>query len=195
MNISEFLGTLNVVDVLIILGLFGGFVLGYAQGAIRRVVGIATMTFSFFVAAQLSVPVGSFLAQHWTQFPPEYAAMLGFLMLFIAGVVAFALVVQGTYSKVEIFAQHPVVDEVVGGILGVIQVFLLVMFVTIILDQFFLSPAYEPNANEIPALANIWMAIDGSRIGQMLHQTAIPNFLGLVQFLVPQGMLAIYGIR
>ena len=195
MNISEFLGTLNVVDVLIILGLFGGFVLGYAQGSIRRVVGIATMTFSFFVAAQLSVPVGSFLAQHWTQFPPEYAAMLGFLMLFIAGVVAFALVVQGTYSKVEIFAQHPVVDEVVGGILGVIQVFLLVMFVTIILDQFFLSPAYEPNANEIPALANIWMAIDGSRIGQMLHQTAIPNFLGLVQFLVPQGMLAIYGIR
>jgi len=194
-NISEFLGTLNVVDVLIILGLFGGFVLGYAQGAIRRVVGIATMTFSFFVAAQLSVPVGSFLAQHWTQFPPEYAAMLGFLMLFIAGVVAFALVVQGTYSKVEIFAQHPVVDEVVGGILGVIQVFLLVMFLTIILDQFFLSPAYQPNANEIPALANIWMAIDGSRIGQMLHQTAIPNFLGLVQFLVPQGMLAIYGIR
>ncbi|HEY5436476.1 MAG TPA: CvpA family protein [Candidatus Limnocylindrales bacterium] len=195
MNISEFLGTLNVVDVLIILGLFGGFVLGYAQGAIRRVVGIATMTFSFFVAAQLSVPVGSFLAQHWTQFPPEYAAMLGFLMLFIAGVVAFALVVQGTYSKVEIFAQHPVVDEVVGGILGVIQVFLLVMFVTIILDQFFLSPAYEPNANEIPALANIWMAIDGSRIGQMLHETTIPNFLGLVQFLIPQGMLAIYGIR
>ena len=195
MNISEFLGTLNVVDVLIILGLFGGFVLGYAQGAIRRVVGIATMTFSFFVAAQLSVPVGSFLAQHWTQFPPEYAAMLGFLMLFIAGVVAFALVVQGTYSKVEIFAQHPVVDEVVGGILGVIQVFLLVMFLTIILDQFFLSPAYQPNANEIPALANIWAAIDGSRIGQMLHQTAIPNFLGLVQFLVPQGMLAIYGIR
>ena len=195
MNISEFLGTLNVVDVLIILGLFGGFVLGYAQGAIRRVVGIATMTFSFFVAAQLSVPVGSFLAQHWTQFPPEYAAMLGFLMLFIAAVVAFALVVQGTYSKVEIFARHPVVNEVVGGILGVIQVFLLVMFLTIILDQFFLSPAYEPNANEIPALANIWMAIDGSRIGQMLHETTIPNFLGLVQFLIPQGMLAIYGIR
>ena len=71
MNISEFLGTLNFVDVLIILGLFGMFILGFAQGAIRRLVGIATMTFSFFLAAQLQVPVGSFLAAHWEQFPPS----------------------------------------------------------------------------------------------------------------------------
>jgi uncharacterized membrane protein required for colicin V production len=193
-NISEFLGTLNVVDLLVVVGLFGFFVLGFAQGAIRRLVGIATMTFSFFLAAQLSVPVGSFLAQHWVQFPAQYAYMLGFLMLFVAGAVAFALVVQGTYSKVEIFARHPVIDEVVGGILGVVQGLLLLMFVTIILDQFFRSPSFGPNANEVPVLANLWTAIDGSRIGQALHETAIPNFLGLVQFLIPQQVLAIYGI-
>jgi uncharacterized membrane protein required for colicin V production len=193
-NISEFLGTLNVVDLLVVVGLFGFFVLGFAQGAIRRLVGIATMTFSFFLAAQLSVPVGSFLAQHWVQFPAQYAYMLGFLMLFVAGAVAFALVVQGTYSKVEIFARHPVIDEVVGGILGVVQGLLLLMLVTIILDQFFRSPSFGPNANEVPVLANLWTAIDGSRIGQALHETAIPNFLGLVQFLIPQQVLAIYGI-
>jgi uncharacterized membrane protein required for colicin V production len=194
-NISEFLGTLNVVDLLVVVGLFGFFVLGFAQGAIRRLVGIATMTFSFFLAAQLSVPVGSFLAEHWVQFPAQYAYMLGFLMLFVAGAVAFALVVQGTYSKVEIFARHPVIDEVVGGILGVVQGLLLLMFLTIILDQFFLSPSFGPNANEVPVLANLWTGIDGSRIGQALHETAIPNFLGLVQFLIPQQVLAIYGIE
>ena len=194
MNISGFLGTLNIVDMLIVLGLLGGFVLGYAQGAIRRLVGIAAMTFSFFLAAQLSVPVGSFLAQHWTQFPAQYASMLGFLMLFVAGVVAFALVVQGSYKKVEIFAKYPVVDEVVGGILGVVQAFLLLMFVTIILDQFFLSPYFAPDADEVPLLATLWTAINGSGIGQILHETAIPNFLGLVQFLIPQGILATYGI-
>ena len=194
MNISEFLGTLNFVDVLIVLGLIGFGILGYAQGAIRRLVGIATMTFSFFLAAQLSVPVGSFLAQHWEQFPAQYAYMLGFLMLFIAGFVAFALVVQGTYSKVELFAKHPIVDEALGGVLGVIQGFLLLMFVTIILDQFFLRPSFAPNAEEVPLLANLWTAIDGSRIGQTLHETAIPNFLSLVQFLIPSGILAIYGI-
>ncbi len=194
MDISAFVGSLNIVDVLVVVGLFGFFVLGFAQGAIRRLVGIATMTFSFFLAAQLSVPVGSFLAEHWTQFPPEYAAMLGFLMLFVAGVFGFALLVQGTYNKVEIFARHPVVDEVLGGILGVVEGFLLLMFLTIILDQFFLSPSYAPDAHEIPLLANLWTSIDASRTGQWLHETAIPNFLGLVQFLVPQGILATYGI-
>jgi uncharacterized membrane protein required for colicin V production len=193
-NISEFLGTLSFADVLIVLGLFGFGVLGYAQGAIRRLVGIATMTFSFFLAAQLSVPVGSFLAQHWVQFPAQYAYMLGFLILFIAGFVAFALVVQGTYSKVELFAKHPIVDEALGGILGVIQGLLLLMYLTIILDHFFLSPSFAPDADEVPLLANLWTAIDGSRIGQTLHETAIPNFLSLVRFLVPSGILATYGI-
>ncbi len=195
MNISEFLGTLNFVDVLIILGLFGLFILGFAQGAIRRLVGIATMTFSFFLAAQLQVPFGSFLAAHWEQFPPEYAAMIGFLVLFVAGVIAFALIVQGTYSKTQIFARHPVVDELLGGILGVVQGLLLLMFLTIILDQFFLGPSYAPDPDEVPLLANIWTAINGSSIGHVLHETAIPNFLGLVQFLIPQGILGLYGIR
>jgi uncharacterized protein YacL len=153
------------------------------------------MTFSFFLAAQLSVPVGSFLAQHWVQFPAQYAYMLGFLILFIAGFVAFALVVQGTYTKLELFAKYPVVDEALGGLLGIVQGLLLLMFLTIILDQFFLSPLFAPDADEVPALANLWTAIDGSRIGQTLHETAIPNFLGLVQFLIPSGILAIYGIR
>ncbi len=194
MNITEFLGTLNIVDVLILLGLFGFFVLGYAQGAIRRLVGIATMTFSFFLAAQLSVPVGSFLATNWTQFPAEYAFMLGFLMIFVASTVAFAIVVQGTYTKTQIFANRPIVDEVVGGILGVVQGLLLLLFVTIILDQFFLSPGFAPDTDELPLLGNLWTAINESGIGRVLHDTAIPNFLGIVQFMIPQAILGIYGI-
>jgi len=193
-NISEFLGTLNFVDMLIIVGLLGFFILGFAQGAIRRLVGIATMTFSFFLAAQLQVPVGEFLAAHWVQFPPEYAAMIGFLTLFVAGFVAFALIVQGSYTRMNVFSAHPIIDEVLGGILGVVQGLLLIMFVTIILDQFFLSPAYAPDADELPLLANLWTAINDSGIGHLLHETLIPNFLSLVQFLVPGGILGLYGV-
>ena len=73
MNITEFLTTVNVVDVLIVIFLFAFFILGYNQGTIRRLVGIASMTFSFFLAAQLHVPFGTFLADNWTQFPREYS--------------------------------------------------------------------------------------------------------------------------
>ena len=156
MNITEFLRTISIVDVLIIIGLFGCFILGWVQGTIRRLIGIGSMTFSFFLAAVLHVPLGRFLAENWTQFPPEYSVMLGFLMLFVAAVIAFSLVIQGTYQKTEIFAKHPIVDEILGGVLGVVQGFLLLMFVTIILDQFFLYTNIPPDLERaaVPAAAS-----------------------------------------
>ncbi len=195
MNITEFLSTISVVDVLILLGLFAFFILGWAQGTIRRLIGIATMTFSFFLAAVLHVPLGRFLAEHWTQFPPEYSLMIAFLTLFVAGVVAFSLVTQGTYQKTEVFAEHPIVDEVLGGVLGVVQGFLLLMFVTIILDQFFLYASTSAASNELPFLRAIWTAIDTSAIGQALHESIIPVFLGIFSFIVPKSVTALYGIE
>ena len=76
------------------------------------------MMFSFFLAAQLSVPFGEFLAENWTQLPHRVRVMIGFLVLFVAAVVALFLVVQGTYQKTQLFASHPVIDEVLGGVLG-----------------------------------------------------------------------------
>ncbi len=194
MNITEFMKSINVVDVLIVIGLFAFFVLGYIQGTIRRLVGIASMTFSFFLAAQLSVPFGTFLADNWTQFPREYSVMLGFLTLFVAAVVAFTLVIQGTYNKTDVFARYPVVDEVAGGVLGLVQGLLLLMFATIILGQFFLYTNIAPDTDELPLLRDVWTAIDSSAIGDFLHRIAIPNFLSLVSFLIPRSMLALYGL-
>jgi uncharacterized membrane protein required for colicin V production len=193
-NIAELMGTINLTDVLVVTGLFAFFILGWIQGAIRRLVGIASMTFSFFIAAQLSVPFGTFLADNWRQFPREYSVMLGFLTLFVAAVGAFTLVIQGTYRKAEIFARHPIVDEVVGGLLGVLQGGMLLMFLTIVLDQFFRYANLRVDAGEVPFLREFWTAINRSGTGSMLHQTVIPGFLGLTSFLVPQSILAGYGL-
>ncbi len=191
---TEFLNTISLVDILILLGLFAFFILGWAQGTIRRLIGIASMTFSFFLAAVLHVPLGRFLTENWTQFPPEYSVMIGFLTLFVAGVVATTLVIQGTYSKTEIFAEHPIVDEVLGGVLGVVQGFLLLMFVTIILDQFFLYTNIPPDADELPFLRDIWTQIDASAIGQALHESIIPVFLGIFSFILPESVTVLYEI-
>jgi uncharacterized membrane protein required for colicin V production len=192
---TEFLRTVNIVDVLIVLGLFAFFILGYVQGTIRRLVGIGSMVFSFFLAAQLHVPFGTFLADNWTQLPREYSFMIGFLTIFVAAVVAFSLVIQGSYKKTEIFARHPIVDELVGGVLGLVQGALLLLFVTIILDQFFLYTNISPDTDEVKLLRDIWTAIDGSATGGILHATAIPNFLSLVSFLIPHSVLALYGLK
>ncbi len=193
MDIAGFFANLNLTDLVIIAYLLGWFVLGFAQGAVRRVVGVLTMGFSFFLAAQLNLYLGPFLASHWTQFPNGYAQMVGFGTLFVAGAIAFALIVQGTYKRVKVFAAHPIVDETVGGLMGLIEGYLLLMFVVIILDQFFLtaSPAADPS--ELPLLRPLWQAINGSGTGKILHEQLIPGFISITGFLVPGAVRALYG--
>jgi uncharacterized membrane protein required for colicin V production len=194
LDIVGFIQSLNLFDLLVLLFLSGMFVLGFIQGAVRRVVGTLSITFSFFLAAWLSVPFGEFLVSNWTTFPVEYSVMLGFLTLFTAAVVAFFLVVQGTYSKAQIFARHPVIDEVLGGVLGIAQGLLFLMFLTIVLDQYFLYAPDSPKVDEVPFLRPFWEALNASGFGQLLHQTVIPNFVGLTAPLLPDYIKATYGV-
>lgn len=195
MDIIETLRSLNVVDILVFLYLFGFFILGYVQGTVRRIIGILSITFSFFLAMQLNALwLGDFLAANWQQFPPEYSVMIGYLVIFIAGVIATTLVIQGTYRKAEVFAKYPIVDEILGGILGVIQGGLLLMFLVIILDQYFLFANLPKDSDEIGFLRDLWNAINASETGRILHETVIPAFITVTTFLIPVDVRAIYGL-
>jgi uncharacterized membrane protein required for colicin V production len=189
------ISSINVVDILIALFLFGMFILGYAQGAVRRLIGILSITFAFFLALQLNAFwLGGFLSQNWTQYPTEYSEMIGYLVIFFAAVIALFLVVQGTYTKTEVFAKYPIVDEILGGILGVVQGALFLLFITILLDQYYLHTGIPKDDDELAFLRDIWNAINGSETGRILHQNIIPAFLGIVSFLVPQSVLELYGV-
>ena len=192
MNIADSLRSINLFDVLVILVLFGFFILGFIQGTIRRLVGILSIVFSFFLAAQIQVPLGSFLADHWTQFPREYAVMIGFLVVFGAAVIAFSLVIQGTYKKAPLFANYSWLDELLGGLLGIVQGFLLLLFVTIILDQFFRLPGFAVDSDELPFLRDFWNALNNSGTGALLHGSVIPAFMAITGFLIPESIRALY---
>jgi uncharacterized membrane protein required for colicin V production len=188
----SFFNSFKPFDLVVLLGLFAMFVLGYVQGTIRRAVGLLSIIFAFFLSAVLSVPVSNFLGQNWTYYPPEYSQMVGFIVPFVAAVVALALVVQGTYTKQEIFVKYPVVDEVLGGILGVCYGLLLLLFVTIILDQYYLNVPVAPDNEQLGFLRTFWTALDGSGTGSFLHTQVIPQFVGFFSFLLPEYVKATY---
>ena len=193
MDLRSWLASINVVDILVVLFLFGMFILGWAQGSIRRLIGILTITFSFFLAMQLNAFwLGGFLQENWTQYPREYSNMLGYLVVFLAACVAFFLVVQGTYRKAEVFAKYPIVDEMLGGVLGVVQGVLFLLFLTIILDQYYLFTNIPKDADELPYLRDVWTAIDASQTGAILHQNVIPAFVGVASFLIPEAVRQLY---
>ena len=103
MNLGEFLGGIGTVDLLIVLYFIGFFVLGFAQGTIRRLLGLGAVLFSFLLAASLADPLGRFLGDHWTQFPRPYSYMLGFGIIFSASVIALALITQSYYKPQQLF--------------------------------------------------------------------------------------------
>jgi uncharacterized membrane protein required for colicin V production len=190
-DIASFLGTVNVFDVLIFLALFGSFIVGFIQGTIRRLLGIISIVFSFFLAANVKEPLGSFLGREWDQFPPQYGEMIGFLTIFVAGVVASSLVIQGTYKKTQLFEKYQFVDELIAGMLGVFQFAMLLTFLTIILDSYFLiGLARDPD--EIQFLRGFWEPLSQSGTGALLHDLIIPRFVGIFAFLIPASVEAFY---
>ena len=81
MDLGAFLEGVGTTDLFIVLFFAGFFVLGFAQGTIRRLVGIGSILFSWFLAALLAEPLSNFLGDNWTQFSKEYSYMVAAVMV------------------------------------------------------------------------------------------------------------------
>lgn len=194
MDIVGWITRVNLADWAILAFLAVMFILGYAQGAIRRVLGIASLVFSFLLAGQLRTPLGSFLADNWTQWPPEYNHMLAFGTLFVVLGVAFAIAIQSFYRRSAILAKHPIVDELIGGLLGLVEGLFVIGFAIIILDSFY--GLKLPIADgQLSFVKDIHGAIDPTGTARVFRQDLIPGFLAIVAPLVPPDVRAVFGVH
>ncbi|MFP5342345.1 MAG: CvpA family protein [Candidatus Limnocylindria bacterium] len=192
MDIGAFLGGFAAIDLVLVLYFMAFFVLGFAQGAIRRLIGLAAILFSFFFAANLADPLGEFLGANWTQFPKAYSYMVGFGTVFVAAALAFALVVQGFYRPQPLFVKARFLDELLGALLGIVQAGVILGATVIILDTFFRIPGIPPDPQELPFLRDLWTALDGSQIVRAFRETIIPGFFALTGFLIPESIEALF---
>jgi membrane protein required for colicin V production len=186
------LAGVDLVDWLILLFFLAFFVLGFAQGTIRRLIGIAAIVFSFLFAANVADPLGDFLAANWTHLPAEYAYMIGFGTIFLAASLAFAIVVQGFYRPAPLFERARFVDELLGGALGLLQAAIILGAVVVILDSYYRLTGIPQDEDEIEFLRTLWTALDGSAIVDVFRTTLIPAFFNLFGFLVPDSIEAMY---
>jgi uncharacterized membrane protein required for colicin V production len=184
--VTDFLLSIDVFDLLVLAFLMFFFILGFIQGTIRRLLGIGSVLFSFLVACNVREPLGDFLAPNWTHLDPNYSVMVGFATVFVAAVIAFTLVIQAFYKRVPLFDKYTVVDEILGGILGVIQGALLIGAMIVILDSFFKIQGIPVRDTEIPFIRPVFEAYDGSVTAQLFRGTILPIFLALLGPFVPQ---------
>src|ERR1035437_1806 len=172
-----------VVDLVILVGLGVFFFLGVMQGAIRRLLGIGSMLVAFLAAGNLRDPVGNFLADNWTQFDRNYNKLLAFLIVFVVVAVAASIVTQGFYRRTEISADHPIMDDIIGGLLGLLQGALLLLFVVIILSSYPLPAAQSGDVTYLRDAQDLIR--NQSHICFWLKDHVAPGFLHLLSFLLP----------
>jgi len=182
------LGGFGTTDLLLVLYFLAFFVLGFAQGTIRRLIGIASILFSFLFAANLSEPLGAFLGSNWAQFSRQYAYMIGFGTVFVAASLAFALVVQGFYKPQPLFAKARFVDEVIGGLVAIVQAGLILIAVIVILGSFFLIPGIAKDPQELIGLRDLWTALESSKIVDFFQSTLIPGFFVVFDLFIPDSI-------
>lgn len=188
----DIIGTIRsapVVDLGIFLGLFLFFILGVMQGSIRRTLGIISILFAFLLAANLRDAFGGFLAPNWTQFPVGYNHLLAFVIIFCVGAVASSILIQGFYKRTDIYAAHPVVDDILGGLLGLAQGLLLLIVVVIILDSYTLPPAQSGDVSLLRAAQDL---VHDSAIAGGIKDVIAPPFVHILSFLLPSDLVATF---
>jgi len=163
-------------DLVIFLGLLAMFVVGYAQGVIRRLLGIGAILFSLILGALLRPTVGGYLANEWTTIIPQYSFMVGFGAVFVAAAVTLSIGIQISYRPAPLFPKYPVLDELLGGLLGVLEGFLFLVAFLLITDPYFTLPNVQDKVGigEFGLLRTIYEYMDPTLVADVLRPSVTP---------------------
>ena len=175
-------------DLVIVLALLAMFIVGYAQGTVRRLLGIAAIVFALVLASQLRQPLGQYLSREWTTIGPAYSFMVAFGAVFLATAVTLSIGIQITYKPAPLFKKYPVLDEIVGGLLGLVEGFLILIAVLLILDPYYMQPSVRETVGvgEFRLLRSLHGFLDPTLTAAILRDNVIPVLLALFGFLFPQ---------
>jgi uncharacterized membrane protein required for colicin V production len=177
-------------DVAAFLFLVGWFILGYFQGLTRRAFGIVALVFALLVAVQLRQPVGTYLAGEWKNAPPEYSYMVAFGALFLALWVAVSVGIQLFYRPAPLLSRYPALDELLGGVLGVVEGGIVLVIVVMVTDPYFLSAAGKAAApGEFSPLRSLHGLFDDSLTASFLRHQVIANVFAVLGFMFPQDVV------
>jgi hypothetical protein len=118
--------------------------------------------------------------------------MLGFGIVFVAATIAFTVVIQGFYHKQELFQRASFADEIIGGLLGIVQALFLVGCIIIILDSFFRDPLIPKSDNEFAWIRNFFDLMNTSNFADLFRSRLIPGFITVFGLLIPADIQRFY---
>jgi uncharacterized membrane protein required for colicin V production len=179
-----------LIDLGLLLSLCAFLFLGVVQGAIRRLLGILSMLVAFTLAANLRDPVGDFLAGNWTQFDVGYNRLLAFGIVFVAASIVASITIQGLYKRTDLSTEHPVVEDALGGLLGLLQGVVVLTIAVIIFNSYTLPAPHSGDVTQVRDAQNL--IIHESHIAGGMRDVLAPTFIRVLSPLLPSDLVAIF---
>jgi hypothetical protein len=163
-------------------------VLGYMQGAIRQLLGMAVVAVAFVLAAGLREPLGNWFATYWTSVPVQFSWMFAFLAAFLALLILGMILVALFYKRSRVLTRVPHADEVLGAILAVVLALAILAVVVFALDSFYLYRGIPISGGDVGWMRSLHGAINDSAIVSALRVSFIPFLTTALGPLLPEAV-------
>lgn len=150
---------MNIIDILILVALLIGFILGYKDGFLRKLVGFVGFILAIVFAALFKNNFGLFLEKH---FDIEYyfAEILAGILIFFTTILIFSILKRIIHPFDKI---NSLINKLIGGIIGGFQILFFVSAIFLFLNIFEFpeektrkdSLFYQQTYSIIPSIFNL----------------------------------------
>jgi uncharacterized membrane protein required for colicin V production len=177
---------MTVADVLVLVLVGLGFAVGFLRGTVRALLAVGAFGVCFLLAAYIRVPLGAWLANNGS-LDAFYAEMLAFLAVFLAVFIGLLLVILFSRTPTAITG-HPLIDDIIGGLVGAFAAVLVIGGLMVILSSYY---GVEGVATvQAGPVAEINRALLGSNIATAIDGTVVPWVAFLLGPVIPPEILA-----
>ena len=190
----EFLSEITWVDLLVVLLLAVGALIGWTQGFMRYLLASAAVLIAFVVAALLKGQATEILGI-WSAFTPAIREMLIFLILFVLIVVGLWFAIRAVGEALRLNLPR-LVDELAGALTGILFVAMFVVFAALVFDTYYTLPQAAGLAGSVeraqaPGLRAFYEVLNDSILVGFLRDALTPTVGLLARPFVPDDVRAV----
>ncbi len=182
------IGGFNWFDLLLLI-LFGlGLTVGYSQGFLRQVMGLAALYVATIIATQYFIPFSGFLRSVFflTESRIWNAVAFFLILIGIASIINFLAADAYRLTKLRMF---PLLDHLTGMILGLITIVIILSLVLPILT--FVTSEPMPYFDSVRS--NVALGMQTARL-MPLFQAVKPLILNAITPWIPGGLPSLFNL-
>jgi len=148
-----------LIDILLVVAIIIGFILGYKDGFLRKLIGFIGFILAILLAALFKDSFGLFLEKHF-DIEYNFAEILAGILIFFGTILIFSILKRIIHPFDKI---NSLINKLVGGFIGALQILFFVSAILLFLDIFDLpeektkkdSIFYEQTYSIIPSTFNL----------------------------------------